>query len=180
MGLIAIPLLFLRWDQVEAVLKGTPWSRIKEFDRTVTNHANIFSWMLVSVTFASVGFWKSHLLPRTQCLLLENGTFPGLCPHKLHQKIAIKTQMWSCFVHRKSLIKYKIHLLLLEPSGNCLDLQIDRISQHLLDLHKKQLLCLGIFFKPLTLGRLQVFSPYLPTTSDFSSLFSQRLSNNRN
>ena len=44
-----------------------------------------------------------------------------------------------------ALIKYKILLLLLEPSGSCLDLQIDRISQHLLDLHKKQLLCLGIF-----------------------------------
>lgn len=71
-----------------------------------------------------------------------------------------------CFVNWKALIKYKILLLLLEPSGSCLDLQIDRISQHLLDLHRKWLL--GVFFfKSLTLHMLQIFLSYSPQPESF-------------
>lgn len=82
---------------------------------------------------------------------------PAYLPDRLHCEVGTKTQMWNCFVNWKALIKYKILLLLFEPSGSCLDLQIDRISQHLLDLHRDLLLCLGIFFKPLTLCTLQAF-----------------------
>lgn len=64
--------------------------------------------------------------------------------------------MLNALEKRKAPIKSEMLLLLLEPSGSCLDLQIDRISQHFLDLQRKRLL--GVFFsKSLTLHMLQVF-----------------------
>lgn len=147
--------------------KLTPWNQIwfKSWFFHLLRH-----WLCAShFPFLELSYfiWKMELIT------------PHLLPYKLHYGLE-RTQIWNCFVNWKTLIKYQKLLPLLEPSGSCLDLQIDRISQHLLDLHKKQLLCLGNFFKALNPMHIASLCSILTPIWEFSNLFFQTLSHNRN